>query len=156
MNELFPTIIESPTGWWYFVPYLIFAFIAIIGFSFLDKKDDIKSQKIGKQLAYGGGILTLVTVIIGLSVMLTISFENKNSRVEASKSQAIWVLSHGVTPDAKGFKDLNFPDVKPTEDTKFGIAQVVKDKKIVTIHLAWENDEFVLYGTDGQPLKQIK
>lgn len=106
------------------------------------------------------GITSVVSVFAGVILMLfvygfTQSFLVRGSEAEARAAQTEWVESHGVSLTDDALDDLKFPEDRPDGDEEYGIAQVVRDKAIVDVHLAWEDDKFVLYGTDGQPLEVL-
>lgn len=106
------------------------------------------------------GITSVVSVLMGMALMMfTFGVTNiimDGSKAEARTAQTEWVESHGVSLTDDALDDLKFPEDRPDGDEDYGIAQVVRDKAIVDVHLAWEDEEFVLYGTDGQPLEVLE
>lgn len=97
--------------------------------------------------------LLVVTVLVAGLIQSNMTRDAVNTLKEDRIS---WIESHGVTTQSSTITDLEFPNEEPDEDAKFGIAQVISDdNSVVSVHLAWENDKFVLYGTDGQPLERL-
>lgn len=98
-------------------------------------------------------ILLAVAVFVGYVIQ---SETQKNTANALNETRAEWVESHGVTTQSSTVTDLEFPKKAPDKDTQFGVAQVVADdNSIISVHLAWEDDDFVLYGTDGEPLERL-
>lgn len=99
------------------------------------------------------GLAIVWAIVVGVMKMQA----EEGAKEELQKDRASWVESHGVHARPSTVTDLEFPGEKPDDDTKFGVAQVVTDtNNIINISLAWENGEFVLYGTDGQPLEKLE
>lgn len=74
----------------------------------------------------------------------------------AEQNRITWAgTEYGIKLDRNQLSELKFPSSAPTEDQAFGITQVSVGKKIVTVQLYWENNEFELLGTDGEPLKPL-
>lgn len=106
-------------------------------------------------------ITPLGSICAGMVLMVfvygfTQSFLVGGSEEKARTAQTEWVESHGVSLTDDALDDLKFPEERPDGDEDYGIAQVIRDKTIVDVHLVWEDGEFVLYGTNGQPLEAIK
>lgn len=105
-------------------------------------------------------IISIVAVVLALATgFATLFIQSALQRAalgELGDNRTAWVESHGVTTQSSTLTDLEFPNEKPDEDTKFGVAQVIADDdRIVSVHLAWEDGDFVLYGTDGQPMEVL-
>lgn len=73
------------------------------------------------------------------------------------ENRAQWLQDeYGIIADSGQVKDLRFPQQRPEADeASFGITQVGIGKRIVSVQLYWENDKFVLLGTDGEPLSPL-
>lgn len=98
-------------------------------------------------------VLLVVTVFVAGLIQSNMTRDAVNTLKEDRTS---WVESHGVTTQSSTITDLEFPDEEPDEEAKFGVAQVIADDdRIVSVHLAWEDGDFVLYGTDGQPMEVL-
>lgn len=105
-------------------------------------------------------IISIVAVILalvtGFATLFIQSYLQSAALGELRDNRTAWVESHGVTTQSSTITDLEFPKEAPDEDTKFGVAQVITDDdRIVSVHLAWEDGDFVLYGTDGQPMEVL-
>ncbi len=62
----------------------------------------------------------------------------------------------GISVPVAGYEELAFPTSEPEdENAKFGITQAERDGQLITIRLALEDGELVVYGTDGARLDPI-
>lgn len=105
-------------------------------------------------VAFAAVALFIVTLGVGYIAHSNIQ---RDSIQTLREDRIDWVESHGVTTQSSTLTDLEFPNDAPDEDTKFGVAQVIADdNSIISVHLAWEDGDFVLYGTDGQPLERLE
>lgn len=106
-------------------------------------------------------IIALVAVLLFFATLAVGYIAHSNIQrdsIQTLREDRIdWVESHGVTTQSSTIADLEFPADAPDGDTKFGVAQVIADdNSIISVHLAWEDGDFVLYGTDGQPLERLE
>lgn len=126
----------------------------------------VKSNKLARMYGSGDGpaktfnVVAIVAIVIALLAGLSTIFIQRSilrDYTQTLKEDRIeWVESHGVTTQSSTITDLEFPADAPDEDAKFGVAQVVADdNSIVSVHLAWEDGDFVLYGTDGEPMERL-
>lgn len=155
MDALFAEYANTP-GW---VPWAMLAFFtATVVAGFLIIFRNYKGKR---------GLVALATVLVS-SVLCSVALLTWQLSVEAGndelgdaayEAREAWVESHGVNLTKSTMSDLEFPSIseKPEADENYGLAQVTTaDREVITVTLAWENNEFVLYGTDGQPLEAIK
>lgn len=166
MNELIPQLTEYPQwssviGTVSFAVFIILALTTVwLSAPFADP--EAKATAGGKGARTGYGFVVLATIA---ALVSTVSFlghsrsvreanEEKVSQVEQLREK--WVESHGVNIKKDTMESLDFPDTMPKADEEFGIAQVTKDKAVIDITLAWEDGDFVLYGTNGQPLERME
>lgn len=106
-------------------------------------------------------IVAFVAVVLFFATILVAYIAHSNIQrdsIQTLREDRIdWVESHGVTTQSSTIADLEFPNTAPDEDAKSGVAPVIADDdSIVNVHLAWEDGEFVLYGTDGEPLERLE
>lgn len=107
----------------------------------------------------------IAVMVVGLAASITfiawnvsVAGGNSDRAGIAYEARADWVESHGVNLTKNTMSDLEFPSIyeKPTEDEDYGLAQVTTaNREVTTVTLAWEDGQFVLYGTDGEPLERI-
>ena len=98
----------------------------------------------------------IILIVSHLSVFLWLA-DLGEKREAVAETKTAWVESHGLTVQPDTVAKLRFPEEAPAEDTKYGLAQVTTDEQeVTTVSLVWEDGEFVLYGTDGQPLEVIE
>lgn len=101
-------------------------------------------------------VSVILFLVVGFGTFIIQSNMTRDALHALEEDRTSWVESHGVTTQDSTLTDLEFPNETPDEDTKFGVAQVIADdNSIVSVHLAWEDDDFVLYGTDGVPLERL-
>lgn len=68
----------------------------------------------------------------------------------------MFFTERGVFVSPQRFPDLEFPAYEPTGDQQFGVALAEHDGSIVSVRLAWENGEMVLFDADGELLEPIR
>lgn len=128
-------------------------FVAIWVFVFMENKytqtkDKDGSQRNMKRIGRAA-IVFAVFAFIALGSLLT-------AKVATMEARHAWVGSYGLTATSEQMKELAFPDKTPTEERGFGEAfMLAQDDEKVAVRLAWRDDEFVLTGTDGQPLERL-
>lgn len=154
MDALFAEYTSTP-GW---VPWAMLAlFTATIVAGFLIIFRNYKRKQ---------GLVALATVLVSslicsaalLTWQLSVEAGNNKLGDAAYQAREAWVESHGVNLTKSTMSDLEFPSIseKPENDENYGLAQVTNaDREVITVTLAWEDGEFVLYGTDGQPLERM-
>lgn len=154
MNELFATYTETP-GW---VTWGIGAsLVTVIALCFVILTRNYKT-KAGLVATIA---MSLASLVFGIGLMtwdFSVVAENDKRGSVAYEAREDWVQSHGVNLTKDTMSDLEFPGLseKPTEDEDYGLAQVTTaNREVTTVTLAWENSQFVLYGTDGEPLERI-
>ena len=156
MNELIPQLAEYPQ-WASIAGSISFVAFVMLGVSILPTMHG-KNRKRAKVASI---ILALLAVAALVSTFLFLGYSkaardaNDEKLAETVQAREEWVESHGVNVKKDTLENLDFPDTEPKADEEFGIAQVTKDKAVIDITLAWEDGEFVLYGTDGQPMEVL-
>ena len=133
--------------------FLLLAIAFVVRLALLKAEEDSPEYKLNDHL-----IMTFV--LFGLVLFLVAVFGytvgDSAERRDLRNAQNAWVESHGLTAQPDTVQNLRFPTEVPSSDKEYGLAQLTEDKQVVTVHLAWENDEFVLYGTDGEPLERLE
>lgn len=147
---------EAVPVYFSFVAVLIGTIFFLVVAWFCNHRSE-KSEPRNNAWAYGFHISLGLALIWITASGIVWQIAQSSARDELDNDRAAWVESHDVTTQNSTVADLEFPSEKPDGDTKFGIAQVIADdNSIVNVHLAWEDGEFVLYGTDGQPLERLE
>lgn len=168
MNELIPHLEEVPQwaatvgGIGFFV--FLFSSIALLvsftmGSDISRRKNADERQKSDRNRLVALGVIvaaSFVSTIVGSGLSFSAREANQNERDRADQARQEWVESYGVGIKKDTLDELDFPDEEPTQDTEYGIAEVTQEKTIVSVLLVWEDGDFVLYGTDGQPLQELR
>lgn len=133
--------------------FLFLAIAFVVRLATMKAEEDSPKYKLTDRL-----IMTFV--LFGLVLLLVAVFGytvgNSAERRDLHDAQKAWVESHGLTAQPDTVRSLRFPAEVPSSDKEYGLAQLTENKQVITVHLVWETDEFVLYGTDGEPLERLE
>lgn len=133
-----------------------FLFLAI---TFVVRLALLKAEEGSPKYRLTGHLITTF-VLFGLVLLIITAcgyaLGDSAERRDLRDAQKAWVESHGLTAQPDTVQNLRFPTEVPSSDKEYGLAQVTENKQVVTVHLVWEDGEFVLYGTDGEPLERLE
>lgn len=157
MNKLFgvtdydttPVLLIGGIGF----AFLLLAIVFVVRLATMKAEEGSSKYKLNEHL-----ITTFVLFGLALLIITAGGYALGNSaeRQDLRDAQKAWVESHGLTAQPDTVQNLRFPTEVPSSDKEYGLAQLTEDKQVVTVHLVWENAEFVLYGTDGEPLERLE
>lgn len=154
MNELF-AVYEGTPEWAMWAIILSLGVMVLMAFGIAFRGYESKTS-----FVFFVVVAALSTISATSLIVWDTSLRSANSARAsvAYEAREAWVQSHGVNLTKDTMSDLEFPSIyeKPTEDEDYGLAQVTNsDREIITVSLVWEDGEFVLYGTDGEPLERM-
>lgn len=154
MNELFATYDSAP-DWAMWGALVTLSVMVLTSFALLFRG---YKSKVSLAAYIAVMVAGFAASAILISWNVSVAGGNSDRAGVAHEAREDWVESHGVNLTKNTMSDLEFPSLyeKPTEDENYGLAQVTTaNREVITVTLAWENSQFVLYGTDGEPLERI-
>lgn len=100
------------------------------------------------------GAAVLVAGALASNLTFTVQQSIMNTERLASIKQA-----YGIDMDLRNLQELRAPRGMPPEPengvSTYGVTQVAHEGRVITLFLAWDGEQFLLYDGDGQLLPTV-